>query len=358
MAFQAGSILATLGLDTAPYAQGMLQATSIAQLFPQTVTNFLANPLLGVIGIAKQTTGALVGMFDAAQDRADDVHDMAEAVGVSADELSGLGKVAGQAGSSINAVADAYKFLGRNAAEAAQGNKSNVENFGRLGITVTDATGKMKALPVLMREVADAMVRLPEGGARTQAAMDLLGRSGTDLIPTLKAGSAAIDEQIAKYRSWGATITQESANSADAWGDSMGEISLAWEGVQNTLGEQLRVALLPELENLLKWITSNQPAIREGISEIVGGVREVVPVVGEVIGSLRELLKLRQDARDFFGITDPNERFGQPFAPTSNSQIASTDLTSPVKAAGLEGLEKADEILDNYNVAARALIAT
>jgi tape measure domain-containing protein len=57
--FQAGSIASTLGLDISPFAQGMLQATSIAQIFPATVTNFLANPLLGVIGIAKDLGSAM-----------------------------------------------------------------------------------------------------------------------------------------------------------------------------------------------------------------------------------------------------------------------------------------------------------
>ena len=45
--FDAGGITSKLSLDVSGYAQGMLQATSIAQMFPSVVTSFLANPLLG-----------------------------------------------------------------------------------------------------------------------------------------------------------------------------------------------------------------------------------------------------------------------------------------------------------------------
>ena len=51
MSFDAGAITSTIGINVNPFAQGMLQATSIAKLFPATVTEFLANPILAVIGV-------------------------------------------------------------------------------------------------------------------------------------------------------------------------------------------------------------------------------------------------------------------------------------------------------------------
>ena len=57
--FSAGAIVATLGLDASPFRQGMIEATAIAQVFPATVTNFLASPILGVIGLTRDLGSAL-----------------------------------------------------------------------------------------------------------------------------------------------------------------------------------------------------------------------------------------------------------------------------------------------------------
>lgn len=62
MSFDAGSISSTLSLNTDPFAKGMLKAESLMQVFPQSVTTFMANPLLGVINVAKDVGGALINL--------------------------------------------------------------------------------------------------------------------------------------------------------------------------------------------------------------------------------------------------------------------------------------------------------
>lgn len=62
MAFDAGSVTSKLFLDTNPFRQGILQAESLMRIFPASVTNFMASPLLGVVGIAGQVGGALKNM--------------------------------------------------------------------------------------------------------------------------------------------------------------------------------------------------------------------------------------------------------------------------------------------------------
>jgi hypothetical protein len=60
MAFDAGSITSTLGLDMSGYARGMLQAEAITRIFPETVQTFLANPLLLLPEIAERAMGGVV----------------------------------------------------------------------------------------------------------------------------------------------------------------------------------------------------------------------------------------------------------------------------------------------------------
>lgn len=48
-----------MGIDISPFARGMLEASAISAVFPETVRNFLANPLLGIIGIAREAASAM-----------------------------------------------------------------------------------------------------------------------------------------------------------------------------------------------------------------------------------------------------------------------------------------------------------
>src|SRR5688500_14945260 len=55
-----------MGIDISGYTGGILRAESIARLFPGVVQNFLASPLLGVIGIAQAAGRALGDMLTGA----------------------------------------------------------------------------------------------------------------------------------------------------------------------------------------------------------------------------------------------------------------------------------------------------
>src|SRR5689334_22198726 len=121
MPFDGGSIISKLGLDTSGFAQGMLQATSISQLFPATVTNFLANPLLGLAGIAKSAASAIASAFADVVNAADNAGDSAAKLGVSVGFLTAYGRAAADAGSSAEGFADSLKFINNNAADAASG---------------------------------------------------------------------------------------------------------------------------------------------------------------------------------------------------------------------------------------------
>src|SRR5438045_4338307 len=98
MSFDAGSAVSKLDLDNSGFMRGMLQAQTVSQLFPATVTNFLANPLLGLIGIAKDASEAIVGAFTSVARAADNAGEAAEQAGVSVQFLTSVGQVAKDAG--------------------------------------------------------------------------------------------------------------------------------------------------------------------------------------------------------------------------------------------------------------------
>lgn len=316
MAFNAGSITGILGLDTDPFAKGMLRAQSVMSLFPASVTNFLASPLLGVIGLAKQAGSALVDAFTSATKHADDLGDMAKNLGISVEVLSGMELASRNFGGNVEKMADAFKFLAKNAAEAARAPKgTDAQNFRDIGVSAIDAFGAIKPLPELMMEVSDGLARMKGSGDETRIAMGLLGRSGSDMIGFLTQGSVPIKDRISVMHRWGAVVTEESRRSADAWQDSMGDIDSAWQGVKNQFAGQLRVTLLPYLEDLLKWINTHQPEIHAFIDTTSKKIAAMIPIVQtlyervqKVINSLPNI----EHVKDELGLTNAQERLGRP----------------------------------------------
>jgi hypothetical protein len=294
MSFLAGSIIGTLGLETGGFTQGILGAEGLMEIFPSFVTNFMASPILGLVDLVKESFTAIAETiseaFTHSLESADKLNDMATNAGVAVEALSGLGLVAQQAGSSTEAVADAFKFLGKNMADVLGGDQLTGKVFADLGVQLLDAAGNARPLEEVMLDVADAIANTGEAGKRTQVAMALLGRSGSDLIATLSQGSAAIKDQIATFDQYGAVVSGTAAKSADAFGDLLGEVKIAWGGIQNLLGEPLREALTPVLQQIIEWIRTHQSEIRAFITDLVSLITSSINVIISALNNLIPIL--------------------------------------------------------------------
>jgi hypothetical protein len=268
-----------MGIDIGPYSRGMLQATQIAQLFPATVTNFIANPLLGIVGIAKDVVGAVESAVDAVIDNvkrvgkaADDAGEAAERAGVSVRFLTSVGAAAADSGSSVEGLGDALKFLNRNAASAAEGDKELTKEFLGLGVAVLDATGKIRPTEDLFFDVADAIAAVDDPAKKTKSAMALLGRGGTDMIPLLNKGAGAIRAFAAEVDSLGGSIDEELAASGDKFGMLTTLYDAAIAGIQRTAARPFLSAMANHFDEIVHGIEAGSGIIRHVIEDVFAEV--------------------------------------------------------------------------------------
>ncbi|MEA2707989.1 MAG: hypothetical protein QOF78_590, partial [Phycisphaerales bacterium] len=271
-------ISGTIRMDLDPLKQAFGEASREGHGWGAHMDGVMKGIGVAAIASAAVITTAFVGVgsfiVDATRDSfklADDLHDMAINVGVGVESLHGLGLAAGLAGSGVGDVAESYKFLGKNVTEAMQGSKEAVAAFDRMGVAFADARGNARPLEEVMMNVADAMAAMDKG-ARGEAAMQLLGRGGTQMIATLSQGSVALREQMRLHERYGATVTTQAANAADAFGDMLGEFDIAWLGIKNAIGQPVIEGLTPALEGLLDWTRTNFPDIRNSISAAFGAM--------------------------------------------------------------------------------------
>lgn len=234
----------------------------------------VSGSLRGLVGAAGGLRGVLGGLGGAisgiglgaiakgAIDAADNMNDLRQKTGVSVEQLSRFQQAAEKSGTSLQGVSSAMVKLNRN---LATDNKAASEALADLGISATDASGKLKSTDQVMLEVADAFAKMPDGAEKSAAAMALFGKSGADLVPLLNGGRESIE-------SLRATMTGEFAAGADALNDKIATIQTRFAEV----GIKIGTAVMPAFSALADVIIG----VADAFSNLPGPIQAIVVGVG------------------------------------------------------------------------------
>ena len=222
-----------------------------------------AGGLSGALGsLVPLATGAgLAAMAKGAIDAADNMNDLSQKTGVSVESLSKFQQAANASGTSIEGVGGAMIKLNKG---LAAGTGPAADALKALGISATDASGKLKTTDAVMLEVADKFKAMPDGAGKTALALQLFGKAGADMIPLLNGGSKAITDLSA-------TMTGAFAKGADSLNDKLA----ALQGKLLGLGVQIGTALMPMLNviaDLVMGLANAFAAMPGPLQAIVGGL--------------------------------------------------------------------------------------
>src|SRR3990172_8147461 len=158
---------------------------------------------LGVAFSAKALAGFIADTVEGVARAGSEIGELAQKIGVSAQALQELAPIAAKNGASMGDLAAGLRTLSKNAFEARGGSKELQAGFAQLGVSVTDSNGNLKTSEQLLTELSDGFAGMTDETARTAIAQKLLGKSGTQLIPTLLKGSAELERQRQRARELG-----------------------------------------------------------------------------------------------------------------------------------------------------------
>lgn len=249
-----GALRAVLGLDSAAFDKGLSDAQSrLAKFGPVLKKGLLA------ASAAAATAGAAIGVaLKGAIDEADDMSKLAAKIGVPIEELSRLKYAADLSGVSIEGVANGFKKLSTNMADAAGGNKTAAEVFTQLGVAATNADGSLRSSSAVLLDVADKFAAMEDGAQKTALAVQLFGRSGLDLIPLLNGGAAGLKQMTDEAEALGLTITAETGKAAEEFNDNISRLQATLSG----LVTQIASALAPTLARISDFVVGVSEAFR------------------------------------------------------------------------------------------------
>lgn len=266
------------------------------------------------------SVGAAVGAVKGAIDYADSLNDMTIRLGLSAEKVSAWGYAAKQTGTDIDGLGLGMKKLLDNMGNAAANpNGPQGEMFKRLGISVVDATGKVKDLETIVPEIADKFRGLGSDAEKTQVAMDLFGKAGTNLIEFLELGGDGLSAMETRARELGLVLSKDTLQAADDFNDGLSDL----KAVTGAMAQTIASAMLPHLESFVTGMVAwwkegdnakNVTDLLKGsvdlLGSIVSGAGEVISTFNSILGgtgtfaqnAASDVRKLASDMRMFGNI--------------------------------------------------------
>ena len=222
-----GDAVLLLSTDSSKYDSGVKSAKDKADGLASGFKK--AGAALSGVGLV------FVALAKGAIDSADEFAKMSQKVGVSVETLSGLSFAANLAGTDIGTVEKGLALLSRNLDDTSQGIGTAKESFEFLGISAVDMDGKLKSTDDVLFEMADKFKAMPDGTKKTALAMDILGKSGKDLIPLLNSGSDGLHDMLGEADSLGQVLSTQTAQSAERFNDSLEKLTTSLGGVLNAI---------------------------------------------------------------------------------------------------------------------------
>lgn len=271
--------------------------------------------------------GAIVIFTKNAIDAADAMNDLHIKTGVSISDLAAYDELARQSGTSVNAIAQGFKFLSKYMVEHSDKLKS-------LGVTSTDTNEAM-------RQFADVIASIEDPALRSALAQEVLGRSGTELLPALIGGKAGLDAVRESTTEYGKALTT-AAPLADAFNDKLEIIK--------TRAKTAGLALANELLPFLDQTASEFIRIQNEAGTLLAILSSIGKVALQSVGfetdpqkrAVSELNDLMREHRDLLIEINRRKSSGAEIATLQQQEIAlrarvreQIDLVNaPITAAG------------------------
>ena len=234
---------------------------------------------------------------------ADDINTMSKRYSIGTKDLQLYAAAADLVDTSVEAIAGSHIKLEKQMLTASKGTGAAAEAFKTLGVEVTDANGNLRQGDAVWQETIVALGNLENETERDALAMQLMGRSASELNPLIEDGGEAyqqLAETMAKYNL--DFIDQETLDQANAFNDSLDTIKAVGMVAFQQLGTQLAAYLAPAMKKvvnvvgkLAKWFSQLSPRTQAIIAAIAGVVAVVSPLLiglGKLSMGIGAIIKL------------------------------------------------------------------
>ena len=221
--------------------------------------------------------GSMTAMVLKSTQAANAADKLAKQTGLTREQVQELGYAADQEHASLEELAKSINRLSRNMLTSTQGTNEAQRAFKSLGIDVKDANGNLRSSVDVLLDIADRFKDMTNETEMSAIAMQLLGRSGADIVPFLRMGGDEIRKLTQEARDLGYVMDEETVKGLKRLDDQLTATKAGFAGI----GRQITADVLPGYLKLadaavdfFKWLNQTNPELRSAITQItaLGGV--------------------------------------------------------------------------------------
>ena len=234
---------------------------------------------------AVTVVGGLVGALASStmdmSKTADDLLTLSTQTGLTTDQLQEFEYASELVDVSTDTLQGSLVKLTNNMQTAATGTGSAAEAFKTLKVKVADSQGHLKNNYDVFLQTIDALGKMKNETERDALAMDIFGKSATDLNPLIEAGSGKLKELAEQAHEVGYVVDNETLQSFGELDDAMQKMGEQGDAVKRSFAE----ALLPIITAFVDVIT----AIPTPVLTAVIAITSIATVILLVVKAVNEL---------------------------------------------------------------------
>ncbi len=223
------------------------------------------------IAVLTALSAAIANCANSAAEYADNINTLSVQTGVSARTLQEWDYAAELVDTSLETITSSFSRLEKSMS-------SNEAAFQKLGISVTTSSGEMRSAEAVFYEVIDALGNIENKTERDQMAMEIFGRSASELAGVISAGSEGLRKYAEEAENLGRIMSQEDLEAANALSDATSRLNSAWESVKNELGSAV-APVLTAIAELISKIPTDVLATVTAVAGLTVGVGAIVTVI-------------------------------------------------------------------------------
>ncbi|OPB31370.1 phage tail tape measure protein [Bartonella sp. AR 15-3] len=252
-----------------------------------------ASVFTGALGLAG---GGLVASLTAVTMKTmhmgDSLHHASRHLGMNVVSLQLWGDAADNSGYSAELFQQSLATLNRRSAQAYAGQKRGIMGFEALGISVKNASGKLKSNSVLLEEITDKMSKMKNQAQRQHIAALLFGGDGKEMAAMLAQGMKPIKELFAKAQKGKWLIGADVARYAADLSDKLDAFKKKIGGIASFIGARFMPVINDMIDGFSKLIDENHDLIQ---TTVAGWAKSIKKVFNDLLNPTSDLRKSISD---------------------------------------------------------------
>lgn len=226
---------------------------------------------------------------------ADDLNTMAKQTGFSTAELQKMQYASDRIDVSMETIASASAKLTKKMA-------SGSSAFEDLGVRITNADGSMRSSTEVFYDTIEALSGMENETERDAAAMEIFGKSATELSGVIDDGGAALKEYGEEAEKAGLILSQETLDGMNEINDEIDRLKAKGAASLVKAGSKALKALTPVIEKVVSVgekvldfianLSPEQMKVATGILAVVAAISPVASIVSKVSSAVSGATKV------------------------------------------------------------------